>query len=399
MIFPDYTRDVWTVHDLTDRQLPCVRCGIPTSARDRATGAPTHLFNLQAFDCSTFHKRRGIFFDQHPAAPTTATPRTGRTMDDPFMMRAASRIAERVTEAVTIAEGDMDVAKRLLDDNNKTSAVIKQAIGDFFDIWQESRASGALEYHNYLSKTGMPDILRKKTQQGQDEIWEGRPKWHLAAPVQGDVERLDTNCAYVGGLNTHVPLTQLQHRAGDVDAKHIRERAGLYLLDPPAWHVQDFPSPIGTRTTPGPVWITRPTLETLIRAHGLGMCDRPTVLESWTSLSSGALFDVMRRAVVLIRGRAIENDDPLTVLYLKAMYSKFVSTCGQSQANPYVRRPDWMHTFRARAYSNLWLRGLKARENGLAVVAMTGTDELHVIGDWRGVWEEGRGPAQMKIKA
>ncbi|MFE9823473.1 hypothetical protein ACFYSH_15245 [Streptomyces sp. NPDC005791] len=29
---------------------------------------------------------------------------------------------------------------------------------------------------------------------------------------------------------------------------------------------------------------------------------------------------------------------------------------------------------------------------------MTGTDELHVTGDWRQVFPEGRGVAQMKVK-
>ncbi|WP_435056664.1 hypothetical protein [Streptomyces noursei] len=29
---------------------------------------------------------------------------------------------------------------------------------------------------------------------------------------------------------------------------------------------------------------------------------------------------------------------------------------------------------------------------------MMGTDELHVAGDWRRVFTEGRGPAPMKIK-
>ena len=80
------------------------------------------------------------------------------------------------------------------------------------------------------------------------------------------------------------------------------------------------------------------------------------------------------------------------------MYSKFISTMGESIHNREMVRPDWMHIIHSQAYANLWGKAYKASQAGLDVVAMMGTDELHLTGDWRQVFAEGRGISQMKIK-
>ncbi|MDF2273576.1 DNA-binding protein, partial [Streptomyces coacervatus] len=98
------------------------------------------------------------------------------------------------------------------------------------------------------------------------------------------------------------------------------------------------------------------------------------------------------------RETAIAEDDSITEEYVKAMYSKFVSTMGESIHNRALQRPDWMHIIHSQAYANLWGKAYKAHQAGLEVIAMMGTDELHVTGDWRRVFSEGRGLAQMKIK-
>jgi hypothetical protein len=41
---------------------------------------------------------------------------------------------------------------------------------------------------------------------------------------------------------------------------------------------------------------------------------------------------------------------------------------------------------------------LKARDAGLTLVQMMGTDELHVVGDWRSVFPEGRKVSGVKLK-
>lgn len=88
----------------------------------------------------------------------------------------------------------------------------------------------------------------------------------------------------------------------------------------------------------------------------------------------------------------------MTVEYIKAMYSKFTSTIGESSVNRDIRRPDWMHIIRSQAFANLWYKSHRAHTNGLTVVRVRGTDELHVAGDWRTVFTEGRLTTQMKEK-
>ncbi|EPH41124.1 hypothetical protein STRAU_5776 [Streptomyces aurantiacus JA 4570] len=57
-----------------------------------------------------------------------------------------------------------------------------------------------------------------------------------------------------------------------------------------------------------------------------------------------------------------------------------------------------MHLIRSQAFSNLWMKAYKAHDEGLTVVRAMGTDELHVIGDWRAVFPEGRGVTEVKVK-
>ena len=54
------------------------------------------------------------------------------------------------------------------------------------------------------------------------------------------------------------------------------------------------------------------------------------------------------------RDRAIAEGDEVTLEYVKAMYSKFVSTLGESNYNRELYRTDWMHLIRSQAFANLW---------------------------------------------
>ncbi|MBK3589256.1 DNA-binding protein, partial [Streptomyces sp. MBT57] len=92
------------------------------------------------------------------------------------------------------------------------------------------------------------------------------------------------------------------------------------------------------------------------------------------------------------------TQDSLMEAYVKAMYSKLVSTMGESDANRKIIRPDWMHIVRAQAHANLWGKAYKAHQAGLDIIALLGTDELHVTGDPWQVFDQGRGLSQMKIK-
>ncbi|GHE12890.1 hypothetical protein GCM10010339_78000 [Streptomyces alanosinicus] len=125
------------------------------------------------------------------------------------------------------------------------------------------------------------------------------------------------------------------------------------------------------------------TLRLLLRLSGpkYGLCEPPEIHESWTSGATEGLLEKFRVAMKDARDKAIAENDEVTLAYVKAMYSKFVSTLGESNFNREIYRTDWMHIFQ-----------------GLMVVRAMGTDELHVIGDWRAVFPEGRGVTEVKVK-
>ncbi|GAA3747605.1 acyltransferase [Streptomyces diastaticus] len=325
------------------------------------------------------------------AAPSSA-PRTPR--------RAAPAgplpdlIRDRVAAALTEARGDADAAQ---------AALIKRAVPDVMELFAASRVGGRYE-HSEFPPTA--DILQKRRQKGSDAVWEGRPKWrsadlHRAARaghITVDVTALDMNAAYLAALKTWLPIGKLTHSAHSEGDHHDPKRSGVHLVDPGEWTTPDLPSPLGSRQEPGPLWITEPTLRALIRCAEMGLCTPPKIMESWTSGASEGLLEKMRRALVTVRDEAIANNDEVTTEYVKSMYSKFVSTIGESAANREIRRPDWMHIIRSQAFVNLWLKAHKAHKAGLTVVQMSGTDELHVSGNWREVFPEGRGLSQVKAK-
>ncbi|QDY80660.1 dihydrolipoamide S-succinyltransferase [Streptomyces qinzhouensis] len=267
-------------------------------------------------------------------------------------------------------------------------------------LFAASRVGGRYEHTEFPPTQ---DILQKRSQKGADQIWEGRPKWrsteiHQAARaghIHLGVTTLDINGAYLAALKTWLPIGRLTHTE---TGAHDPKRAGVHRITPPDWTLTDLPSPLGARQEPGPLWITEPTLRLLLRCARQGLCDAPVIHESWTSGASEGLLEKMRRALADTRKTAIETGDDLTLDYIKAMYSKFVSTIGESTANREIRRPDWMHIIRSQAFANLWMKANKAHTAGLTVVEMSGTDELHIAGEWQSVFAQGRDLSQVKPK-
>ncbi|MFF1381623.1 helix-turn-helix domain-containing protein [Streptomyces sp. NPDC058308] len=378
------------------RPEPCVLCGRP--ATHQVEGFPQHL---DPAECGT-----GATTDtpaapplaiRTPAAPTAPTA-PARPADGVKLLPAGRRaqtaaeapdaIGQAVKEALAAHEGDVDAA---------TAALVKRAIPDAMALLDETRKGGR---YDIVAHPWIPDILRKQTSRGADQIWEARPKWTRPElpPGAHEVTALDVNGAYLSALKTHLPIGQLEHSTG---FDHDRRRAGVHLVTPPAWdHEGVLPNPIGNRDEPGPLWITEPTLRLLLRLSSpkYGLCDPPRIHESYTSGATEGLLEKFRVALKDARDRAIAEDDEVTLEYVKAMYSKFVSTMGESNYNRELNRPDWMHLIRSQAFANLWMKAYKAYEEGLTVVRAMGTDELHVIGDWRSVFPEGRSVTEVKVK-
>ncbi|WP_414170974.1 DnaB-like helicase C-terminal domain-containing protein (plasmid) [Streptoverticillium reticulum] len=304
-----------------------------------------------------------------------------------------NKITAAVEQALEEAGGDMEAA---------TKALVRKAVPDSMALFKLTRVGA-----NYVHTVYPPALkfLSKPAQGASDEVWEGRHKWRnqpLADAIRKgtheplDVTALDTNAAFLSAFKTHLPIGALQH---DPTGGFDRRRAGIHRVDHFEWPHTHLPSPLGNRVEPGPYYLDDATLRLLIRCHQLDLCEAPRILESWTSGASEGLLEKFRRVLQQARTTAIENHDKVTEEYVKAMYSRFTSTIGESGKNNELRRPEWVHTIRSQAFASLWLKSWKAHQGGLILVQVSGVDELHVAGgDWRQVFKEGRMPAEMKEK-
>ncbi|MFB7998805.1 acyltransferase [Streptomyces sp. NPDC056002] len=300
------------------------------------------------------------------------------------------QIQARVLDVLNWEQGDVEAAQ---------AALIKSAIPDVMALFERSRVGGRYA-HSKFPPTD--DILKKKSQKGADEIWEGRPKWRNKAALdavkkseQIEVTTLDMNAAYLSAFKCWLPIGKLVE---DTSGVHDPKRSGVYEIIPPAWEHAGLPNPVGNRKEPGPVWVPDSLVRLLLDCAKWGLCEAPVIHRAMLSGATENLLEKLRRALAESRKSAIAEDDEVTVEYVKSMYSKFVSTIGESVNNTEIRRPDWMHIIRSKAFTNLWRKAYKAHTSGLTVVEISGTDELHVAGDWRPVFPEGRDLNQVKAK-
>ncbi|MEU9282405.1 DnaB-like helicase C-terminal domain-containing protein [Streptomyces sp. NPDC048341] len=331
------------------------------------------------------------FRDDTP--PPEGTPGTGTGSGGRNYTFFLNKITDAVEQALDETNGDIEAAVK---------ALKKKAVPDSMALFKLTRVGG-----NYVHTVYPPalDFLSKPAQGAADQIWEGRHKWRnaplyaaLKAGTQTplDVYGLDTNAAYLSAFKTHLPIGALVH---DPTGGFDRKRAGIHRVDHFEWPHEYLPSPLGNRMEPGPYLLDEATVRLLIRCSELGLCEAPRILESWTSGASEGLLEKFRRVLHQARTTAIETADTVTEEYVKAMYSRFTSTIGESAKNRELRRPEWVHIIRSQAFANLWLKAWKAHQAGLILVQVSGVDELHVAGgDWKNVWEEGRKPTQMKEK-
>ncbi|WP_326770481.1 helix-turn-helix domain-containing protein (plasmid) [Streptomyces sp. NBC_01591] len=374
---------------------PCVLCGSP--AGQRVAGFAQHLDPADCGPAAGASDESGTPAAEPAPKPlprTRATARPAQRSAGPAKRAFQEQsgpgdlIGRTVRAALAEHQGDVDAA---------LAALLKRAIPDAMRLLDETRKGAR---YDIVAHPWIPDILRKQTSKGADRIWEARPKWtrHELPPGRHEVTALDINGAYLSALKTHLPLGQLEHTTG---FDHDRRRAGVHLITPPEWeHEAVLPNPIGNRDEPGPLWVTEPTLRLLLRLSGPkhALCAPPEIHESYTSGATENLLEKFRVALKDARDTAIADGDEVTLEYVKAMYSKFVSTMGESNYNRELYRPDWMHIIRSQAFANLWMKALKAHDEGLTVVRAMGTDELHVIGDWHRVFPEGRGVTEVKMK-
>lgn len=325
-----------------------------------------------------------------PKRPVVKRPPVGGKARLP-KAAGAWTIAGRVDQALQLAAGDMEAAGELL---------ANSAVEDVMSLLDQARAGAR---YDYTAHPALPAPLIRPGRKQADAIWEARPHWrNPTTPAGTVVDVLDVNGAYLAALRrVHLPIGKLVQ--DDDPTIYDPKRAGIYLVDPPSWVAQDAPNPLGEgRTESGPMWITTPTLRLFMRAApGFPL----RILESWTSGASESLLTKFGDTLAAARMAAIEAGDDVTKHYVQDLYSRFVSTAGDSAANRDIRRPEWVHAIRSQAFANLWLKGARAATCRLHVHAILGTDELHVAGDWRSaLWNgrpafpEGRSLSTIKFK-
>lgn len=391
---------------------PCVRCGVETTYQS-TDGRPLHS-GAMCQPTTTASPAAPAPVPPAPA-PAPAVPAPAPAVPAPAVVSpVAARVPtrpQRRSKSAERAEADLmglirgaveHEAERAGGDEDATlKALIGRAIPDVMHLFNETRATARYEYTAYPA---LPDILHKPSKKDPDQIWEARPAYNnpaysMRAPERDiKVTALDVNAAYLSALKVWLPIGKLEHTTGPDGVGP--KRSGVHLITPAPWTHPHLPDPLGDRDTPGALWITDATLRLLLRLSGpkWALTGTPTVHESWTSGATENFLDALRKLLVAARSEAIAAGDRLTLEYVKAMYSKFVSTMGESVHNREMVRPDWMHLIHSQAYALHCGRAYKAHQAGLDIVALKHTDELHVTGDWRQVFTEGRGVSELKVK-
>ncbi|MFJ6438252.1 DnaB-like helicase C-terminal domain-containing protein [Streptomyces sp. NPDC091416] len=344
--------------------------------------------------------------DQAPAdAPSDTDEETSATFQDTTVPPEDSgnvrrgrtytfftnKIAAAVDQALQEVNGDVDEAVKLLK---------RKAVPDAMALFKLSRVGATYEHSVYPEPL---EFLSKPSQKESDQIWEGRHKWRnealRTAVKKGmqqplDVTALDTNCAYLSAFKTYLPIGALRHHTRGF----LPKESGIHRVDHFEWPHDDLPNPLGGRVEPGPYLLDEATVRLLIRCHELKLSDPPRILESWTSGGTEALLEKFRRILNEARTKAVQESDKPTEEYVKAMYSRFTSTIGESGKNQELRRADWVHIIRSQAFASLWLKAHRAYQEGLTLVQVAGVDEIHLVGEWQRIWKEGRMPGEMKKK-
>lgn len=361
----------------------CVLCGNPAS--QHVDGRPRHLTAAECAEAAAPLPTVSLPEPDETPRPRIPHPRVGAShrSDSPQDL-----VGETVAAALAAHGGDRRRAIAVL---------TARAVPDAMRLLDVCRIGAR---YDIVRRPVLPETLRESSPHTPGRVWEARPDWQRPqVPDRTDpVAALNINGACLAALKTHLPLGRLQPADPH---PHDRRRAGIHLITPSAWeHGACLPSPLGSRLEPGPVWITESTLRLLLRLSDskYALCDPPVIHESYTSGSTENLLEKFRTTLRDARARALDEDDAVTLEYVKALYSKFVSAVGEATPDRDLRRPDWMYIIRSQAFANLWSKAYKAYDEGLTLVKVCGADELHLQGEWRRVFQEGRGLTQVRLK-
>lgn len=278
------------------------------------------------------------------------------------------------------------------------------------DLRQQSARKPAI-MHPYGRTEDIPEPLRLLGRGQGTGVHEGSHRWILPddqAPADWDDETrvlvLDKNAAFLAALGAaKLPMGPLQHYPGVGPAG----QRGIHRLDRwPDWTSPLLPHPLGQPPKGRRskyLWITSNSLDLLgqnaVRCGPFEVCESFTAAPLQPGKPSWLRLESIQRTLTDALYEARETEDQELIDHIKGVYSVGISTAGESASNTNLWRPDWPPGFRSMAYANLWRAGNRlSGHTAVRLVGMTGVDELHVVGDPWGVFQQGRHLYEWKMK-
>ncbi|MFF2999495.1 DnaB-like helicase C-terminal domain-containing protein [Streptomyces sp. NPDC057950] len=159
-----------------------------------------------------------------------------------------------------------------------------------------------------------------------------------------------------------------------------KTKAGIYLIEIPAWTRTDMPHPLGRiierPDEQGRVWVTTPHLKQLERLHRDGHLDEPVVIhDSWTGKINESLFKPFYEAARSARtdlikagGEPYKNYKTRLSIALRLLWPK-----RPDSRSPFWR-PDWRMSMVAEASVRHWTVAFKAVQAGNRLIALRNVD-------------------------
>jgi len=191
---------------------------------------------------------------------------------------------------------------------------------------------------------------------------------------------IDRNGGYLGVLGSaELPIGRVREYEG---MSPDNEYGAHLLASWPSWELPNFPHPGGNyRRTKGEVWVPTSTLKVMREADRLfpGALGTIDVVKSLAGRK--VKLDKIQALLRDARMRAIEQGDTEFEEYQKKMYSKGVSTMGESPFNRNLWRPDWCVNIRGTYHANHWRAFKRAWQHGRVPVGLRNTDELWTLRD------------------
>lgn len=191
----------------------------------------------------------------------------------------------------------------------------------------------------------------------------------------------DVRGSFLAAYRTPLAIKTIPAPKDSDGADWTRQSAGFLEVLTPEWGWDTIGHPMGSRAVPGSwQWIASPTyrlLTDLANAAWIAPVKvRKSALRTGYQEASEAVLEGFQDR--MRAGREHYDGDGL--VYIKEMYSAWLSTTKDGNANVF-KRPDWWYAIRAEAFARLWANGRKAVEASLVLLGMGNTDELCIRQD------------------